>query len=141
MTSSEINYAQIEKETLASFSECSPETKPYYHIKEELSVVDGIILKVDKVVVPSSMRREMLKCIHEGHMGIEKCKARARDVMYCPRINAEIEDFISKCSVFLQHSNRHQKEPLISHRIPSSAWDKVGTDLFHCLEQDYLIVL
>ena len=29
----------------SSFSECFPETKPYYHIKEELSVVDGIILK------------------------------------------------------------------------------------------------
>ena len=89
---------------LSSFSECSPETKPYYHIKEELSVVDGIILTVDKVVVPSSMRRDMLKCIHEGHIGIEKCKARARDVMYWLRMNAKIEDFISKCSACLQHT-------------------------------------
>ena len=78
----------------------------------------------------------MLKRIHEGHIGIKKCKARARDVMYWPRINVEIEDFISKCSVCLQHSNRHQKEQIILHDIPSSARDKVGTDLFHRLGQD-----
>ena len=83
----------------------------------------------------------MLKCIHEGGIGIKKCKARAREVMYWPRINEEIEDFISKSSVCLQHSNRHQKEPLILHDISSSAWDKVGADLFHCLGQDYLIVV
>jgi hypothetical protein len=82
-----------------------------------------------------------LKRIHEGHIGIEKCKARAREVMYWPRINAEIEDYISKCSVCLQHSDRQQKEPLISHDIPSSPWEKVGSDLFHCLGQNYLVIV
>ena len=66
----------------SSYSQCSPDLKPYYHIKEELSIVDGIILKVDNVLVPSLMRRDMLKRIHEGHMGIEKSKVRAREVMY-----------------------------------------------------------
>ena len=68
-----------------SFSECSLETKPFYHIKEELSIVDSVILKV---VIPLSMKRDMLERIHEGHIGIEKCKARGREVMYWPRINA-----------------------------------------------------
>ncbi|CAB4026741.1 Transposon Ty3-G Gag-Pol poly [Paramuricea clavata] len=84
------------------FSECSPEAKAFYHIKEELSIVDGVILKVDKVVIPLSMKRDMLKRIHEGHIGIEKCKARAREV------------------------------------IP---WEKVGSDLFHCLGQNYLVIV
>ena len=35
-----------------SYSQCSPDVKPYYHIKEELSIVDGVVLK-DKVLVPS----------------------------------------------------------------------------------------
>jgi hypothetical protein len=124
-----------------SFSECSLETKPFYHIKEELSIVDSVILKVDKVVIPLSMKRDMLKRIHEEHIGIEKCKARAREVMYRPPINAEIEDYISKCSVCMQHSDRQQKEPLISHDIPSSPWEKVGSDLFHCLGQNFLVVV
>ena len=63
-----------------SFSECSPEAKAFYHIKEARSIVDCVILKLDKVVNPLSMKRDMLKRTHEGHIGIEKCKARATEV-------------------------------------------------------------
>ena len=63
-----------------SFSQCSSTVKPVYNVKEELSFADRVLLEVDKVVVPSSMRADMLKCIHEGHIGIEK--SRAREVIY-----------------------------------------------------------
>ena len=65
---------------LQVLSECSPTIKPYFQIKDELSIVDGILLKVDGVLVPSSMRYDMLKRIHERHVGVEKSKARARAV-------------------------------------------------------------
>ena len=65
-----------------SFSQCPSTVKSFYNVKEELSLADGVLLKVDKVVVSSSMRAGMLKGIHEGHIGIEKSKARAREVMY-----------------------------------------------------------
>ena len=41
-------------------SECSPAIKPYFQIKDELSIVDSILLKVDRVVVPSAIRYNML---------------------------------------------------------------------------------
>lgn len=43
-----------------------------YHIQFELSMVDGLLLKCDRIVVPTSMRCEMLTRIHEGHLGAEK---------------------------------------------------------------------
>ena len=101
-----------------SFSQCPSTVKQFYNVKEELSLADGVLLKVDKGVVPSSMKADMLKRIHEGHIGIEKSKARAREVMYWPQMNAEIEDYISKCNVCLQHCNRQEKESLISHDVP-----------------------
>jgi hypothetical protein len=57
---------------------------PYRNIRDELSVIDGIILKGDRIFVPLAMRKEMLKRIHHGHMGIEKSKRRARDALYWP---------------------------------------------------------
>ena len=39
-----------------NLSECSPTIKPYFQIRDELSIVDGVLLKGDRVVVPSSMR-------------------------------------------------------------------------------------
>lgn len=124
-----------------TFSECPSAVKPFYHIKEELSVVDRVLLKVDKVVVPSSMRADMLKRIHEGHIGIEKSKARAREVMYWPCMNGDIQDHILKCSICLQHRDCQRKEPLKSHDVPLGPWEKVGCDVFHCLGQDYLLLV
>ena len=67
-----------------------PETKShtpasiqvYWNVRDELSEVEGVILKNDRILIPSSMRKEMLQRIHQGHMGIDKSKRRARDVLY-----------------------------------------------------------
>lgn len=47
---------------------------PYQNFKDELTVMDDIVLKRNRIVIPTSMRPEVTKLIHEGHLGIEKCK-------------------------------------------------------------------
>ena len=49
----------------------------YYHYREELAVINGVVLKGRRVVVPKSLQQEMLEIIHEGHLRVEKCKRRA----------------------------------------------------------------
>ena len=42
----------------------------------------------------------------------------------------------------LQHRNRQQKESLISHDdVPVDPWEKVGSDLLHCLGNNYLLLV
>ena len=38
----------------------------------------------------------MLKLIHESHFGVEKCKSRARELLYWPRISSDIESIVSR---------------------------------------------
>lgn len=54
----------------------------YYHIRSELSVANGLLLRHNRIVIPHSLRPDILQKIHEGHLGIEKCKRRARDAVY-----------------------------------------------------------
>ncbi|KAJ8335412.1 hypothetical protein SKAU_G00387540 [Synaphobranchus kaupii] len=75
----------------------------YYPIRSELSVVNGLLLRRNRIIIPVSMRQEMLSWIHEGHLGIDKCKRRAREAVYWPRINVDIEELISKCDTCLRH--------------------------------------
>lgn len=65
----------------------------------ELSVVKGILLKGTKVVVPEAMRHEMLKRIHRGHIGLNKCKARTRRFIFWPSINADVTSLIKQCGI------------------------------------------
>ena len=47
---------------------------------------------------PKSLRREMLHKANTGHMGKEKCRQRARRVMYWPGMNQSIEEKVKSCS-------------------------------------------
>ena len=105
-----------------------PETKAqapasirvYWDVRSELSELDGIILKSERILVPSSMRKEMLERIHQDHMGIEKSKRRARDVLYWPGMNSQISDKIAKCSICLEHQKQNTKEPMIPFAYQAS---------------------
>ena len=52
--------------------------KPYKRKDHELSIEKGLIFWGHQMVIPKSLRKKMLKELHEGHMGIVKMKALAR---------------------------------------------------------------
>ena len=53
----------------------------------------------------------------------------------------EIVDMVSNCGACMENRNYHACEELIHHNIPSSPWEKVGTDLFQLKGKDYLVVV
>ncbi|KAK3744055.1 hypothetical protein QZH41_000989 [Actinostola sp. cb2023] len=54
----------------------------YFSIRDELTVQDSIILRGDRVIIPSSLRQSLKEKIHSSHMGIESCLRRARECVY-----------------------------------------------------------
>lgn len=52
--------------------------REYWNFRNELSEADGIILKGENIVIPTTMRKQMLMKLHESHLGIEKTKKLAR---------------------------------------------------------------
>ena len=51
-----------------------PALKQYWPLRDDISVEDGLILLGSRVIVPESLRGNILQQIHGGHFGIEKCK-------------------------------------------------------------------
>ena len=115
--------------------------KPYFNIRHELTLNNGLIMKGIRIVIPYSLRKGMKDRLHTGHIGVEKTKLRAREVVYWPGIDQEITDMNSNCSTCVEYRNRQQKEPLMFHEIPSEVWTKLGTDLFEFNNDDYVIVV
>ncbi|GBM69982.1 hypothetical protein AVEN_207364-1 [Araneus ventricosus] len=77
---SDANKSDLLVQELKSLLECgwdnskrgSLSAKKYLQYKDELHFVDDLLLKLDLIVVPENMRREILNRLHEGHFGIVK---------------------------------------------------------------------
>ena len=115
--------------------------KPYRTFIEELSIVDGVILKGQRVVVPAILKAEMLQLIHEGHLGIEKCKRRARDILYWPNMNQDVYDTVSQCDVCQEYRYAQPQQPLQMHERPDRPWAKVACDIFYLKQVPYLLTV
>jgi transposase InsO family protein len=115
--------------------------QPYWAIRDEIHEEDGILFVGEKLIVPVSQRREILEKLHESHLGMDKCKARARDSLYWPNMTKDIEDMVARCATCATYKRKNQKEPLMPHSVPDRPWSKLGTDIFDFEGHDYLIVV
>ena len=71
-----------------SKKECDSKLTPYYDLRSALVEDRRIVFLVERLVVPTSLRNEMLKQIHRSHIGMEGCLRRAREVLNWPLMNA-----------------------------------------------------
>ena len=137
---------QLLKEfTLEGWPDCKNQTPvdihAYWNFKEEISYVNGIIIKMNRIVVPRELRRIVLRNLHKSHQGIEKTMRLARDLVYWPGMNGEIKDLVSSCDTCNAFCNQQVKEPLMPHDIPDLPWQKLGADLFELHGKMYLIIV
>ena len=82
---------------------------PYWPYKEELGYYNGILLKCDRVIIPSSLVQDVLKDIHRGHLGIEKCRLRARRSVFWPNMNIDIAKLVNSCVQCQVHAGPQNK--------------------------------
>ena len=94
-----------------------------------MTIQDGIILGGDRIVIPKGMRREMLKKVHEGHLGMNSCVRRARDVVFWPGMSSELRQFVDACYICISMPAKQSQAPLIMHPTPQRPWQKVGANL------------
>lgn len=113
----------------------------YWSYRESLQYVDGLILKDYLLYIPAALRGDMLERIHEGHLGIERCKRRARHVMFWAGMSRDIERVVRECVTCERHAPAPRREPLLPHAVPQVPWLKVGSDIFEYAKKYYLILV
>lgn len=92
-----------------------------------------------RIVVPKKLQESALRVLHEGHFGIEKCRARAIHAVWWPTIDTDVENLVNTCRTCLQH-RPNRKMPLQPTEFPEKPWQRVGVDLFFIGGAWWLIV-
>ena len=77
--------------------------KPYWQHQNELTLVQGLLLRGTRIVIPSDLQLEMRERLHQGHQGIVRTRARARQSVWWPGL--QIEDMIKFCTVCVREQS------------------------------------
>ena len=71
---------------------------------------DGLVLKGTHIVIPHKKYQATLNYIHEGHLGLNKCKLRAKDTVCWPGLNDQLEKLVYNCEMCLKYSHSKCKQ-------------------------------
>ena len=115
--------------------------KPYYSSRASLSVIDGILVYLDRIVIPITMREEVLNKLHAGHSGMVACKRLASTSLWWPSIGSDIENHCRMCAVCEENMPAKSFEPLMPTKLPDGPWHKVGVDAFELDKQSYIVAV
>ena len=115
------------------------EAKSYCSFREELSIINGIVFKGERLVISEVMRKKVLDQLYQAQMGIEKTKRRARATIFWPQINHQIENMVKKYSTCKQNQKKQQHKPMKASDVPQYPFQMVGSDLLNWNGQDFCI--
>ena len=71
---------------------------PFWNIRNELSVDDGIVVCGPRIIVSKSPRREVLARVHDSHQGTGRTKCWSRQNVYWPGISNDIATTVASCN-------------------------------------------
>ncbi|KAG1694107.1 hypothetical protein GQR58_006909 [Nymphon striatum] len=123
-------------------NQCNEVTHAYWQHRTELALHNGLLLKGNRIIIPTEMRPNILRILHKQHQGIEKTRLRARQAVYWPGLNADIEKMIQncdQCQTFQRNNSKLPVQPIHT----TCAMQTIGVDIFdfqsvhHLLTVDY----
>ena len=114
---------------------------PYYQVASELSLVDGIIVKGQCIVIPPSLRSDILERLHESHQGLTRTRERCKDTVWWPTLSQDLKCISETCTICKSLRRTLEHEPLKPSEPAPRPWSRVATDLAHYKGRDYLILV
>lgn len=115
--------------------------RQFWHIRDKLTVDDGIILHGCRCVIPRAMRKQIVEDLHSSHQGLEKTKQRARMIVYWPGIDRDIENAIKQCRSCQEHLPSLIKEPMRTPDSPDRCFQYVYADFCEHANKKFLVIV
>ena len=117
--------------------------EPYKRVRGELSVVNGLVLRGDRIVIPQKLQHAVVKSAHSSHQGIVKTKSLLRETVWFPAMNDMVERAVWSCiPCQAATTTSSSNEPLKMTKLPEGPWQEVSMDFLGPVPTgDYLCVI
>ena len=119
----------------------SPQILPYWRFRDDLSVVDGVLMYKLRAVIPPKLREEVLKNLHSAHQGVSQMSNRASECVFWPGITSDIESARSRCTTCDINAPSQSRMPPADPFIPTAPFQAVASDYFQLQGKNYLLTV
>ena len=116
--------------------------KSYLLVRNELTFIGHVILRGQRLVIPTALRNPVLELAHEEHQGIVKTKERLRSKVWWPGMDQQAEKKCKSCYGCQLVNKTNQIPPLKPTVMPQRPWEELAMDLLGPMPSgEYLLVL
>ena len=81
----------------SNWNEPPRELTPYFDLRDLLSVDNDVILKGQRVFIPTTLRSEIKNKLHSTHVAYDSMMRRAREAVFWPGMAGEIKLLADSC--------------------------------------------
>lgn len=74
------------------------QVRSFFAFRDDLSLLDGVVMHKDRIVIPPNLRPRILSTLHSAHQGLTSMNSRAQASIFWPGITADLEFSRESCS-------------------------------------------
>ena len=118
-----------------------PSLQEFFQFRDDLFTFDGVILYKERVVIPPSLRSEVLSALHSAHQGVTSMNLRAEASVFWPGITPDITAIRTNCT----HCNRiapsNPSAPPTPLSTPEYPFQYICADFFQYKGSNYVVII
>ena len=115
--------------------------RAYHQFREHLHTIDGVVIYKDRIVIPPSLREDVLLALHSAHQGISSMTARAESSVFWPGITPAIAAVRTNCSDCNRMAPSQPSAPPTPPVLPVYPFQCVCADFFTYKGNSYLVIV
>ena len=112
----------------------------FWEVRESLRCFGSAVLYKDRIVIPPSLRPNIVENLHSAHQGVSSMYSRAQTIVYWPRLVADLENAREACRLCHQNAPSHARLPPTVSTIPTTPFQMIFADYFQLKGKHYLVI-
>lgn len=113
----------------------------YFAKRVSLSVESGCLFYGERIMIPEALKVDILRLMHEGHLGIVRMKSLARRYVYWLGIDSDIENWCQSCEPCQTQEPRGSGIKTEKWPESESPFERVHLDFFFFKKDVFMILV
>ena len=122
-------------------NELPSQLQSYFQFRDKLSSSGGVVLYKNRIVIPPSLRPDVLSLLHCAHQGVTRMIARAEMSVFWPGITSDIHQVRSRCLACNKMTPSQPQAPPTDISYPKYPFQMLCADFFTYRGKNYLVVV